>query len=518
MRALFVLLLLCASAAAQPYNAWEQGKRTQETGPVIPTCRMGNAFPDDGCTGASHGSIQYPTIFSAPVFPHNVPYAIRPPWNVPGVDYYVGAPDNIVFKNPLTDLPASCASYSSGNNSVRIAGDGSGNCTLDGFDYTVNGGISIQILGTATGMVTITNSIFTVGPGITCCGGPIIGQQSYAGSAVGGGVTMKYNTMNGNGFPGPGSGKNVSAWLQLDGCGTLDYEYNYIYNFDVDGVDIDACQGGGGVLNSVNQVANTITFSGTVTSIPSYQFVTGFSGGLGAFYQIVAGDTLTTIATNLGAAMTTAGIPGVSAAGPVITVAGAVNLGGHVYGGTPWQDTVQYNLWKNGGMLNLSHPDPLQYICANANGSIRQYNTVWNAFGESLSSGGMEDTSLHADHDCQAFGLFSHLTNQFVQREVLLAPGDQSATGSNNNNAQTASIVVAPIQDSGATLTGYTYNQEYLDYTGAFCPFFGTCFGACGCQPPGSGYTFTGNLNLVTGNPCTPPPLGSPPITLSTCN
>lgn len=526
MRWFLLFLLAASSATAQPYDAWQQGKRLAGPVPIIPTCRMGNAFPD-GCTGAAHGPVQYPNIFDQPVFPHNSNYAVRPPWNVPGIDYHAGAPDNIVFKNPLTDLPASCASYSSGNNSVRIAGDGSGNCTLDGFDFTVNGGISVQILGTATGMVTINNSIFVIGPGVGCCGGPLIGQQPYAGGAVGGGVTMKWNTLNGNGFPGPGSGHDISAWLQLDGCGTLDFEYNYMYNLDVDGVDIDACGGGGGVQSSVNQVANTITLSGTITSSPSYQFVSGGANGIGAPYQIVAGDTLTSIATNWGAAMTAAGVTGVSTAGPVITVAGAANLNGKVYGGTPWSDTEQFNVWKNLGMQNLSHPDPIQYICSNATGSIRQYNFVWNAYGESLSSGGMEDTSFHADNACEAFGLVSHLLNQTAQREVLLAPGTQSATGSNNNNAQTASIVIAPIQDGNSlcplcpghsVLSGYTYNQEYLDYSGAFCPFFGTCFGACGCQPPGSGYTFTGNLNLVTGNSCTPAPNGSLPNTLATCN
>lgn len=527
MRALFALLLLCASAAAQPYNAWEQGKRTIEQGPVIPTCRMGNGFPDDGCTGAAHGPIQYPHVFDQALFPHNTPYPVRPPWNVAGVDYHVGAPDNIVFKNPLSDLPANCATFSPGNNTVRISGDGSGNCTLDGFDFTVNGGISVQILGTATGMVTINNSIFAIGPGVGCCGGPLIGQQPYAGGAVGGGVTMKWNTYNGNGFPGPGSGHNVSAFLQLDGCGTLDFEYNYMYNLDVDGVDIDACGGGGGVINSVDQVASTITFLGTITSAPSYQFVTGSIGTTGSFYQIVAGDTLTTVAANLATAMTAAGISGVSSAGPVITVAGATNLTGHVYGGTPWADVEQYNLFKNLGMLNLSHPDPIQYICSNATGTVRQYNLAWNAYGESLSSGGMEDSSFHADNACEQFGLISNLLNQTGRRDTLLAPGTQSATGSNNNNAQTASVVIAPIRDSNSlcplcpghsVLSGYSYIENYLEYTGAFCPFFGTCFGACGCQPPGTGFTFTGNINLMTGNSCTPPPVGSPPITLADCN
>ena len=47
------------------------------------SCPRGTSY-QDGCPGAPSGTIQYPNLLNS--------YAVRPPWNVAGVDYYVGMP------------------------------------------------------------------------------------------------------------------------------------------------------------------------------------------------------------------------------------------------------------------------------------------------------------------------------------------------------------------------------------------------------------------------------------------
>jgi hypothetical protein len=77
--------------------------------PMAGACPKGTAFAD-GCAGAQPGAGIYPTML-------DVYGANRPPWNVAGVDYRVGA-DEGPFKDPLlaANLPA-CASVRAGTES-----------------------------------------------------------------------------------------------------------------------------------------------------------------------------------------------------------------------------------------------------------------------------------------------------------------------------------------------------------------------------------------------------------------
>jgi len=81
----------------------------------------------DGLVGASAGTPQYPNLLSA--------YAVRPAWNVAGVDYAVGVPAGLVLKDPTTDsLPGGC-SYNSGTKGVSCSGN---NITLQGYDFALH--------------------------------------------------------------------------------------------------------------------------------------------------------------------------------------------------------------------------------------------------------------------------------------------------------------------------------------------------------------------------------------------
>ncbi|WP_294537161.1 hypothetical protein [uncultured Rhodoblastus sp.] len=101
--------------------------------------------------------------------PANGVYPARPPWNVAGVDYAVGVPDNITLKIPGVDpLPPHCyASITAPGvkiNNINCQQDGGAGITFDGWDFTVNGGIYLNITWAVTGPVVIKNSKFAYGP------------------------------------------------------------------------------------------------------------------------------------------------------------------------------------------------------------------------------------------------------------------------------------------------------------------------------------------------------------------
>ena len=108
---------------------------------------MGNAYAD-GCPNAPTGPIQYPSLLGT--------YGThRPPWNVAGVDYYVGAPAG----QTLTDWRTLNGSNFTSNGGVITCNSGS--VTFNEVDFTLGGTFSYLYVppGGCTS-VTITNSKF----------------------------------------------------------------------------------------------------------------------------------------------------------------------------------------------------------------------------------------------------------------------------------------------------------------------------------------------------------------------
>src|SRR6476661_6921011 len=100
---------------------------------------------DDGSTNAPTGAPQLPNLLSA--------YAVRPAWQVAGVDYAVGYSSGTALKAPATiSMPG--VSVNTTSKTITIAGN---NVTLDGYDFSGwhinNDGANMQI----------TNSNFSLG-------------------------------------------------------------------------------------------------------------------------------------------------------------------------------------------------------------------------------------------------------------------------------------------------------------------------------------------------------------------
>src|SRR3954469_7065077 len=130
---------------------------------------------------------------------------------------------------------------------------------------------------------------------------------------------------------------------------------------------------------------------------------------------------------------------------------------------------VQNNFFNNIGTSPGSHPDPVQYVGVNASNSVEAYNTIYQP-----KPSGMQGVQLQAQNG-------STLSNTKIENNTIVAK---------DGSSETMSYSVAVIQNAGDTINGATVSNNYIDYGGAYGPFY---------PPSGSGLTFSGNVNMSTG-------------------
>ena len=129
------------------------------------TCAEGSRYPD-GCAGAEPGSIRHANFFTSYArMSGQRPYATRPPWNVAGVDYGVGAPTNETYLDPATSpLPNGCTFNATGSASGGpiVICHGVTDVRFDGWDFSgIQGGegcVELEIKTDVIGTVTVRNS------------------------------------------------------------------------------------------------------------------------------------------------------------------------------------------------------------------------------------------------------------------------------------------------------------------------------------------------------------------------
>jgi len=134
--------------------------------------------------------------------------------------------------------------------------------------------------------------------------------------------------------------------------------------------------------------------------------------------------------------------------------------------------TIEYNVFYNLGTAPESHPDPVQYIGDVVNNALEQFNTIYQPQGGGEVSG-------EEGVQVAAYG-GSTITNAVIRNNVIIAKGP----------ALTMSYSIAVIQSPGNTINGVVVGSNYIDYRGAYGPFY---------PPSGSNLTFTGNVDLATG-------------------
>ena len=111
---------------------------------VDPTATLG-----DGSANAPAGTPQMPDLLNG--------NAVRPPWEVAGVDYAVGIPSGTTLKDPST-ISMAGVSVNTSSHVVTVTGN---NVTLHGYDFSLNGGWEVYVSGASN--TVIENSKLLVG-------------------------------------------------------------------------------------------------------------------------------------------------------------------------------------------------------------------------------------------------------------------------------------------------------------------------------------------------------------------
>jgi hypothetical protein len=176
---------------------------------VTTQCWSGQRPINDGSANAPAGIPELPNLLSG--------YNVRPAWSVAGVDYYVGTPSGTVLKSPTT-ISMAGVSVNAATHTVTVSGS---NVTLNGYDFSPNGGWGIDVVNGATN-VTIQNSYFKVGTN------NLIPVDAYYGGAV----NLLYNTFDGGGS----SGSTVNNMFKSGAGATI--EYNRFTNVPDDAINV----------------------------------------------------------------------------------------------------------------------------------------------------------------------------------------------------------------------------------------------------------------------------------------
>ena len=254
----------------------------------------------DGSANAPAGAPELPNILNG--------YAVRPSWEVAGVDYAVGIPSGTSLSSPTT-INNPNVSVNLANHHVTVTGN---NVTLSGIDFSLNGGWQLILNGVTgttiqncnfaiganaqpmingdiggTNNTTITNSVFNAkglydnfnGGDINIQGNVTATYNLIENSAAdlwdqgGSGSTVQNLTLKYNVFANSGQGAFPhSDQLQLGGgTYTVDVEYNTYYQSilgpanGTQGIFPDIADANGTVVVGSNTISNNtiIALAGT---------------------------------------------------------------------------------------------------------------------------------------------------------------------------------------------------------------------------------------------------------------
>jgi hypothetical protein len=162
------------------------------------------------------GASVVPSVYQAT--PHNAPT----PWNMPGVDYYVGIPSGTVLMDPTNsaNLPSG-ASYSSPT--VTINGC---NVILDSLDFTLHNTAVVVDVSSPNCTTIIRNSKFHAN------GNSPHPIAKLVQLGTGGSFIFRRNEYDGLAPIGNRNGSGFAVNAPILGSGTVTLLYNYFHNFD----------------------------------------------------------------------------------------------------------------------------------------------------------------------------------------------------------------------------------------------------------------------------------------------
>ncbi|MCU1340553.1 MAG: hypothetical protein JWO19_6134, partial [Bryobacterales bacterium] len=257
-----------------------------------------NVTIDPPASGSADGAANAPA--GAPQLPHLLDgYAVRPAWQVAGVDYAVGVPAGMSLKDPTiaANLPAG-VTIDSVNHVLNIKGN---NVTLNGFDFSLHGGWGVNIQAGTTGTTTIENCNFSMGANQPLA---IVANATNVGNLTVVNCSFDGNRMDIPSVQPPPAGTGMGSAIDYEGTGTFIAKYNYIHDMPADGIDL----GGGTPTIEYN------VFQGLGYTPGSHPDAIQFTGGaynnamiaFNAIYQPqgVEANTGLAIAAQLGSTIT----------------------------------------------------------------------------------------------------------------------------------------------------------------------------------------------------------------------
>ena len=144
---------------------------------------------------------------------------------------------------------------------------------------------------------------------------------------------------------------------------------------------------------------------------------------------------------------------------------------------------VRHNLFNGLGYVTGAHADSVQFTRGKVDAALIEFNTVYDPqpMGEFPVSGG-EGLQVEAQ-------LGGQIRNAKLQNNVIIASGPDHVAG----------YLIAIRQDAGSVLDGLNTQDNYMDTTGGWGPFY---------PPSGTDLTFVHNVDLTTGQTF-PPPQGT---------
>ena len=222
LRAAVLSFLACSFAAGLAFHAAHSFARAaNDTGAPQASSEQG-----DGASGAPRCDIQYPELLSR--------YRARPSWSVAGVDYCVGRPTAIELKDPAA-ISMSGVSVDRKMRIVTVTGNG---ITLDGYDFSLDGGWGVVVQGEDT---KIQNSNFIVGSN---------GNKPVLAAVSSSNVTVAYSTIDGLNNP------DVSGLIESRGSGSLTVQYCWLKNAGGDMVQMHNGGRAAGLVLRYNLIQN----------------------------------------------------------------------------------------------------------------------------------------------------------------------------------------------------------------------------------------------------------------------
>lgn len=150
---------------------------------------------NNGSSAAPSGPAQLPSLLAG--------YAMRPPWEVAGVDYAVGIPSGTALKDPLS-LSMPGVTVDATRHYIFVTGN---NVTLSGYDFSREGGWGVYVEGAND---TIANSNFKVGANNLV---PIAGSSSAFN------LSVLDDTIDGGGAGVAGNPSAIWSLISYNGTG-----------------------------------------------------------------------------------------------------------------------------------------------------------------------------------------------------------------------------------------------------------------------------------------------------------